>query len=79
MAAQVRDLEDKTDHYEDVISTYLERVSDHCSNIAGCVIEADLQDIDIHRSLKAMKLDSQYYRETYNAYSEKYLKKNEIE
>ena len=33
----------------------------------------------IHRSLKAMKLDSQYYRETYNAYSEKYLKKNEIE
>ena len=59
--------------------TNLERVSDHCSNIAGCVIEADLQDMDIHRSLKAMKPDSQYYRETYNAYSEKYLKKNEIE
>ncbi len=58
--------------------TNLERVSDHCSNIAGCVIEADLQDLDIHRSLKAMKLDSRYYREAYNAYSEKYLKKNEI-
>ncbi len=56
--------------------TNLERVSDHCSNIAGCVIEADLQDMDIHRSLKAMKLDSKYYRETYQMYTEKYLKKN---
>ena len=33
----------------------LERVSDHCSNIAGCVIEMAQGRIDLHQYLKSIK------------------------
>lgn len=53
--------------------TNLERVSDHCSNIAGCVIDADSFNMNLHQSIKAFKADSPVYRELYEKYSEKYL------
>lgn len=52
--------------------TNLERVSDHCSNIAGCIMDFKMQDMNIHENLRAIKTDSQDYRQTLTAYTEKY-------
>lgn len=53
--------------------TNMERVSDHCSNIAGCVIDAKEQNMNLHESLKLLRSDSEFYKEKYTAYSKKYL------
>ena len=54
--------------------TNLERTSDHCSNIAGCVVDAAEHHMNLHESLRQMKSDSPEFKEQYAAYSEKYLK-----
>lgn len=55
------------------ILTNLERTSDHCSNIAGCVIDTKEFNLNIHESLRSMKLDSPYFKEQYAAFADKYL------
>lgn len=57
------------------ILTNLERTSDHCSNIAGCVLDAEEQNMNIHESLRAMKADSPYFKEQYAVFAMKYLGK----
>jgi phosphate:Na+ symporter len=52
--------------------TNMERVSDHCSNIAGCVIDLDAQNMNLHESLKQMRGESPFYRKKYAEYAEKY-------
>ena len=52
--------------------TNLERVSDHCSNIAGCVIEMSRHSLSLHEYLKGVKSDRDDYNEMYKAYTEKY-------
>jgi len=37
------------------VLTDLERISDHCSNIAGCVLEITHEDLDIHEYLRKVK------------------------
>lgn len=53
--------------------TNLERVSDHCSNIAGLVLEMEHKEMDIHKYLRQMKKspDSDFNK-LYDQYSEKY-------
>ena len=53
--------------------TDLERVSDHCSNIAGLVIEMAHSEMDLHKYLKKIKNshDGEYER-LYKAYSDEY-------
>ena len=53
--------------------TNMERVSDHCSNIAGCVMDVKAQNMNLHESLKLLRSDSAFYREKYAEYSQKYL------
>ena len=53
--------------------TNMERVSDHCSNIAGCVIDTKEQSMNLHESLKILRSDSPVYRSMYTAYTKKYL------
>ena len=53
--------------------TNLERTSDHCSNVAGCVIDAAEYNMNIHQSLRVAKSDSPYFKEKYAAYADKYL------
>lgn len=53
--------------------TNMERVSDHCSNIAGCVMDTKEQNMNLHESLKTLRSDSEFYREKYAEYTEKYL------
>lgn len=55
------------------ILTNLERVSDHCSNIAGCVIEISQHDaLDMHEYLKEVKNDGAEFGRMYGNYLEKY-------
>ncbi len=55
------------------ILTNIERTSDHCSNIAGCVIDAEDKNLNLHQSLSAAKKESSYFKEQYNLFAEKYL------
>ncbi len=52
--------------------TNLERTSDHCSNIAGCVIDISHQNMNIHESLREFKSDNENFRIRFEEYSKKY-------
>ncbi len=52
--------------------TNLERIGDHCSNIAGCVIDNSHHDMNIHENLRSARSDRDYFVIHYQQYSEKY-------
>ena len=52
--------------------TNLERVSDHCSNIAGCIIDNEKHTLNVHETLKQVKTNSKQYFRDYNEFSQKY-------
>lgn len=52
--------------------TDLERVSDHCSNIAGCIIDTSRHNLNIHETLRATRSLSEDFSEKYQMYAEKY-------
>ena len=52
--------------------TDLERVADHCSNIAGCVIEMSHGSLDVHEYLDYIRGGSIAFQRAYNAYARKY-------
>lgn len=52
--------------------TNLERTSDHCSNIAICVLDAEENNMNIHESVRSMKKDNSYFEKKYAEYAEKY-------
>ena len=53
--------------------TNLERVSDHCSNVAGCVIEMEHDALDLHEYLNKLKSEeNSRYTAMYNEFREKY-------
>ena len=55
------------------ILTNLERVSDHCSNIAGCLIEMSRHEtLDIHNYLHGVKENGEEYKANYEKYMDKY-------
>lgn len=53
------------------ILTDLERVADHCSNIAACVIDTAHNNMNLHMSVREMKEGSDF-ETLYNVYSKKY-------
>lgn len=57
--------------FQDIL-TNLERISDHCSNIAGCLIETD-EKINIHAYLSDVKENDEKFRSEYKKYSELYF------
>ena len=52
--------------------TNLERVADHCSNIAGCLLDMKNERIDLHKYLDDVKNGSNEFLVQYNAFEEKY-------
>lgn len=52
--------------------TNLERVSDHCSNIAGCVIDQQLHNLNLHESLNTYRKSGDEFERKYRYYQEKY-------
>ena len=49
----------------------IERVADHCSNIAACVIDTAQDNMDLHRSVRELKKGAEF-EQMYAQYSEKY-------
>ncbi len=58
--------------------TNLERVADHCSNIAGCVIDMADNNLNLHQSLHTMRADDPQYQEKYRFYEDKYALPRQI-
>ena len=52
--------------------TNLERTSDHCSNIAGCVIDTAQHNLNLHETLKAVKRGDPRFQDSFRVYAEKY-------
>ncbi len=55
------------------ITTNFERVSDHCSNVAVCLIEVNDNEFETHEYLDAVKHDSADFKEKYSIFKEKYV------
>lgn len=60
------------------ILTNLERVADHCSNIAGCIMDIEDNNMNIHQSLRSMRLDSEDFRVRFEEYRLKYALTSEM-
>lgn len=52
--------------------TNLERVADHCSNIAGCIIEMSHDSLDVHEYLDNVKAGGPGFLQAYQEYAQKY-------
>lgn len=52
--------------------TALERVGDHCSNIAGCVVDMDHHDMNTHEALRSARIENESFGEQYKAFAQKY-------
>ena len=52
--------------------TSLERTSDHCSNIAGCIIDAAQHNLNLHETLRAVRGDDPSFRREFDRYAAKY-------
>ena len=51
--------------------TNLERIADHCSNIAACIIDSSNNNMNLHESVNKMKNEKEF-EIVYNSYAEKY-------
>ena len=52
--------------------TDLERTSDHCSNIAGCVIDAAQHELNLHETLHNVRSGDEEYQRRLSAYAAAY-------
>ena len=57
--------------WSDLLSN-LERVSDHCSNISGCVLDSAGSTMNIHENQRALKNSDEEYKQEYNFFQHKY-------
>lgn len=53
--------------------TNLERVADHCSNIAGCIMDMRLGNLNLHETLRAVKSESGEYTDRLRVFQKKYV------
>ena len=52
--------------------TNFERISDHCSNIVGAVLDFENNDLNTHKALRKIRRSGEEYDAQYKEYSEKY-------
>ena len=57
--------------FQDLLTNF-ERISDHCSNIAGCLIEIE-ENRDMHEYLHELKKSDESFQEQYHANLERYM------
>ena len=58
--------------HSDIITSY-ERIADHCSNIAVCLIQVKQEGFDTHEYLGTVKReDNLFFKEHYAEYKKKY-------
>ncbi len=54
------------------VLTNLERTSDHCSNIAACIIDMAHNNMNLHQSTREVKEDDEYFHQQFDVYARKY-------
>ena len=54
------------------ILTDLERISDHCSNIAGCILDLQEHTMNIHENQRFQKQFDPQFKERFVEYQNKY-------
>ena len=47
-------------------------MADHCSNIAGCIIEMSHDSLDVHEYLDSVKAGSPGFLQAYQEYAQTY-------
>ena len=52
--------------------TALERVGDHCSNIAGCVVDMAHHDMNTHEALRSARVENESFGEQYKSFAQKF-------
>lgn len=52
--------------------TNFERVSDHCSNISGCVLDTAEHTMDIHKNLRQLRTTDEDFKDEFKKFSNKY-------
>ena len=52
--------------------TCLERAGDHCSNLAGCVLDLHHHNMNTHEAIRTAKLDSATFNTHYQVFADKY-------
>jgi len=57
--------------HADIITSF-QRVSDHCSNVAVCIIQINLKQFETHEYLQELKSSDSDFKEDYNEYKIKY-------
>ena len=57
--------------WSDLLNT-LERTSDHCSNIAGSVIDMARNNMNMHEALRNLRAGESNFEQNYAFYKEKY-------
>ena len=50
----------------------LERVGDHCSNIAGCVVDMAHHDMNTHEALRSARVENEHFSQQYKHYAKKF-------
>jgi len=55
------------------ILTNIGRTSDHCSNIAGCVIDMASDNMNLHEAIRTFRNESPEFRTKFKEYTEKYM------
>lgn len=55
------------------ITTVLERISDHCCNIALCIIDLQRESLDLHRQSEHLKNSNPVFQQKYEEYYNKYI------
>ena len=53
--------------------TNYERIADHCSNIAVCVLQLEERDLEAHDYLIKMKTDNEDFKQKYKKYKNSYV------
>jgi phosphate:Na+ symporter len=52
--------------------TNMERVSDHCSNVAACIIDTAHHNLNLHESTRAVHQSDAFYAEQLEEYKKQY-------
>ena len=52
--------------------TSLESIGDHCSNLAGCVIDLYHHDMNTHETLRSARIENANFDVQYQEYARKY-------
>ena len=52
--------------------TALERIGDHCSNLAGCVVDMAHRDMNSHAALRSARIENEHFAQQYKAFAQTY-------